>query len=436
MFNLNRHIAAFLVSGSMAASLIAQSADQPSKDNQNQDSKENQTTKDEIKAAKTLFLVVRAGQLADGSTLTMKELERIFTNSLKETKFKYEKIGVRNLSPTVFNDLNRIMNDGSGNVWRTELDEGLVVTQGMVDDRNLLLIRLPKPTMQVKSVKISTGSDNSIKEYTNTSENENRRVVRIATDTYAMPWELNTVINDIEIELTNEGKKLPKPIKKDLKGLANTQYYAVFIKNYEGNLNSLYKYIQNEEKQGNPITIAEGIQEYTVQLAAMGQESGTSEGTINDRNIWESRLPRLSRGKPSRVWSLFPLTKEQADAEIKKYEGKDPEEIVKEIEKSKKMTAEKLATVGPATEPQWLEMTPDNLGDFKRDIQLEGLDQLIEKYKDGFHRLKVYELEVKDANRKEAIRVKGKMIENEKVASLPGLIGQKVKAADKTGEKK
>ena len=434
MFNWNQYFAAIMISGAMLVPGFGQDTNNNKKEASGQNKPASST--EDIKTAKTLFLVVRVGQLADGTTLTGKELERIFTNSLKETGFKHEKIGVRSLSPSVFNDLNRIMNDGSSNVWRTELDKGVVVTQGMVDDRNLLLIRLPKPTMQVKSLDISTEPPTVGGQFTNDSKEEKRRVVRIASDAYAIPWELNTVINDIKINLMDEGKPLPE-IKKDLKGLANTQYYSVSIKNFDGNLNELYKYVQDENKQGNPIKIAEGIQEYTVQLAAMGQESDENIGGINDRNIWESRLPRLSRGKPSRVWSLFTLTKEQADAELKKYEGKDPEEIVKEIEKSGKlMTAEKLATVGPATEPQWLEMTPDNLGDFKRDIQLEGLDQLIEKYKDGFHRLKVYELEVKDAHRKEAIRVKGKMIENEKVASLPGLIGQKVKAADKTGEKK
>jgi hypothetical protein len=436
MVNWNHYFAGFLISGSMLTSSFGQEANNNKKEPAPQNKPVPPSSPDDIKTAKTLFLVVRVGQLADGTTLTGKELERIFTNSLKETGFKHEKIGVRSLSPSVFNDLNRIMNDGSSNVWRTELDKGVVITQGMVDDRNLLLIRLPKPTMQVKSVDISTEPASVGGLFTNESKDEKRRVVRIASDAYAIPWELNTVINNMKINLLDEGKPLPE-IKKDLKGLANTQYYAVSIKNFDGNLNELYKYVQDESKQGNPIKIAEGIQEYTVQLAAMGQESDDNPGRINDRNIWESRLPRLSKGKPSRVWTLFPLTKEQAEAELKKYEEKDPEEIVKEIEKSGKlMTADKMAAVGPATEPQWLEMTPDNLGDFKRDIQLEGLDQLIEKYKDGFHRLKVYELEVKDANRKEAIRVKGKMIENEKVASLPGLIGQKVKAGVQTGEKK
>ncbi len=387
----------------------------------------------------SIFLVVRVGQGQDkdgkSDTISKDELKRIIGNAIKDTNSEGT-LDVRDLSPSVFRDLNRIMNNSGAAAWRTEFD-GVAVSQAQIEEREVLLIKVPSTKHQVKQMDITTDKGKEPLVYTFNDKDESKRLVRVAADVYSIPWELNKVISDVKIQMLKEGVEQPA-ITKNFRGLASDRHYGVSIRNFKGDIKKLYKSIQSEDTNGNQIEIGDGVQEYIVQLATFGESAVIGVPALGERNEYYARIARPSKGKVTRSWSLFPLTKEQAETEVAKYSGKNPEEVMDILRKSNYSAVSTTKDAATLTgDPQWFEFNFNATKDLERAIVLTDLPKLLEKHKDGFYRVNIHELDVVGEDgrlkRREAIRTDKGYVYSEKIEGLSKVIEEKSKLTKKTG---
>ena len=387
----------------------------------------------------SIFLVVRVGQGQDkdgkSDTISKDELKRIIGNAIKDTNSEGT-LDVRDLSPSVFRDLNRIMNNSGAAAWRTEFD-GVAVSQAQIEEREVLLIKVPSTKHQVKQMDITTDKGKEPLVYTFNDKDESKRLVRVAADVYSIPWELNKVISDVKIQMLKEGVEQPA-ITKNFRGLASDRHYGVSIRNFKGDIKKLYKSIQSEDTNGNQIEIGDGVQEYIVQLATFGESAVIGVPALGERNEYYARIARPSKGKVTRSWSLFPLTKEQAETEVAKYSGKNPEEVMDILRKSNYTSVSTTKDAATLTgDPQWFEFNFNATKDLERAIVLTDLPKLLEKHKDGFYRVNIHELDVVGEDgrlkRREAIRTDKGYVYSEKIEGLSKVIEEKSKLTKKTG---
>lgn len=387
----------------------------------------------------SIFLVVRVGQGQDkdgkSDTISKDELKRIIGNAIKDTNSEGT-LDVRDLSPSVFRDLNRIMNNSGAAAWRTEFD-GVAVSQAQIEEREVLLIKVPSTKHQVKQMDITTDKGKEPLVYTFNDKDESKRLVRVAADVYSIPWELNKVISDVKIQMLKEGVEQPA-ITKNFRGLASDRHYGVSIRNFKGDIKKLYKSIQSEDTNGNQIEIGDGVQEYIVQLATFGESAVIGVPALGERNEYYARIARPSKGKVTRSWSLFPLTKEQAETEVAKYSGKNPEEVMDILRKSNYTAVSTTKDAATLTgDPQWFEFNFNATKDLERAIVLTDLPKLLEKHKDGFYRVNIHELDVVGEDgrlkRREAIRTDKGYVYSEKIEGLSKVIEEKSKLTKKTG---
>ena len=387
----------------------------------------------------SIFLVVRVGQGQDkdgkSDTISKDELKRIIGNAIKDTNSEGT-LDVRDLSPSVFRDLNRIMNNSGAAAWRTEFD-GVAVSQAQIEEREVLLIKVPSTKHQVKQMDITTDKGKEPLVYTFNDKDESKRLVRVAADVYSIPWELNKVISDVKIQMLKEGVEQPA-ITKNFRGLASDRHYGVSIRNFKGDIKKLYKSIQSEDTNGNQIEIGDGVQEYIVQLATFGESAVIGVPAPGERNEYYARIARPSKGKVTRSWSLFPLTKEQAETEVAKYSGKNPEEVMDILRKSNYTSVSTTKDAATLTgDPQWFEFNFNATKDLERAIVLTDLPKLLEKHKDGFYRVNIHELDVVGEDgrlkRREAIRTDKGYVYSEKIEGLSKVIEEKSKLTKKTG---
>lgn len=386
----------------------------------------------------SIFLVVRVGQGQDkdgkSDTISKDELKRIIGNAIKDTNSEGT-LDVRDLSPSVFRDLNRIMNNSGAAAWRTEFD-GVAVSQAQIEEREVLLIKVPSTKHQVKQMDITTDKGKEPLVYTFNDKDESKRLVRVAADVYSIPWELNKVISDVKIQMLKEGVEQPA-ITKNFRGLASDRHYGVSIRNFKGDIKKLYKSIQSEDTNGNQIEIGDGVQEYIVQLATFGESAVIGVPALGERNEYYARIARPSKGKVTRSWSLFPLTKEQAETEVAKYSGKNPEEVMDILRKSNYTSVSTTKEAATLTgDPQWFEFNFNATKDLERAIVLTDLPKLLEKHKDGFYRVNIHELDVVGEDgrlkRREAIRTDKGYVYSEKIEGLSKVIEEKSKIMQKS----
>ena len=386
----------------------------------------------------SIFLVVRVGQGQDkdgkSDTISKDELKRIIGNAIKDTNSEGT-LDVRDLSPSVFRDLNRIMNNSGAAAWRTEFD-GVAVSQAQIEEREVLLIKVPSTKHQVKQMDITTDKGKEPLVYTFNDKDESKRLVRVAADVYSIPWELNKVISDVKIQMLKEGVEQPA-ITKNFRGLASDRHYGVSIRNFKGDIKKLYKSIQSEDTNGNQIEIGDGVQEYIVQLATFGESAVIGVPALGERNEYYARIARPSKGKVTRSWSLFPLTKEQAETEVAKYSGKNPEEVMDILRKSNYTAVSTTKDAATLTgDPQWFEFNFNATKDLERAIVLTDLPKLLEKHKDGFYRVNIHELDVVGEDgrlkRREAIRTDKGYVYSEKIEGLSKVIEEKSKIMQKS----
>ena len=387
----------------------------------------------------SIFLVVRVGQGQDkdgkSDSISKEELKRIIGNAIKDTNSEGS-LDVKDLSPSVFRDLNRIMNNSGAAAWRTEFD-GVAVSQAQIEEREVLLIKVPSTKHQVKQMDITTDKSKEPLVYTFNDKDESKRLVRVAADVYSIPWELNKIILDMEIQMLKEGVAQPA-IGKNFRGLASDRHYGVSIRNFKGDIKKLYKSIQSEDTNGNQIEIGDGVQEYIVQLATFGESAVIGVPALSERNEYYARIARPSKGKVTRSWSLFPLTKEQAETEVGKYLGKNPEEVINILRESKYQPVSITEDAATKTgHPQWFEFNFNTTKDLERAIVLTDLPKLLENHKDGFYRVNIHELDVLGEDgrlkRREAIRTDKGYVYSEKIDGLSKVIEEKSKLNKKSG---
>lgn len=196
------------------------------------------------------------------------------------------------------------------------------------------------------------------------------------------------------------------------------KFYVVTMRNFRpinGGRPNHERFLQVIEEQNinapNPIQISRLGGDQLFVFADMASEAAedTEDPIIKDY-VLHFRRAGLPGRSVRRIWVLFPLTEAQYQEQWKKYASFPTKELPAEIRKNASLSDEKF-TVGPKTEPRWIELPPDlnNPGSFYRTIPLDDVPGLVNKYPDMWQ-LTVWENERIDSTGqpiREAILVKG-----------------------------
>jgi len=180
------------------------------------------------------------------------------------------------------------------------------------------------------------------------------------------------------------------------------RYYLVMLKNFSGNHKELMETIKKKTMPA-PLTDAVVGQGLTFLFASAGftlPVTGSFSG--NEYIPFMSQLPE--RENVRRVWMLFPLTEEQAEKELKRYQKFDVDTLPAEIRKNNPAWADEnpVLTVSDKTPARWIELpstSVDGRAGFSRRVRLENFRGLHAKYP-AARRLLVYEYMLGDDPRK------------------------------------
>jgi hypothetical protein len=170
-------------------------------------------------------------------------------------------------------------------------------------------------------------------------------------------------------------------------------YYLVALKNFTGSHKDLLKKVTDKTKDGvtNPLDDAVPGQDLTFVFASLGF-SLSRPGSFEE-NRYIPVLSSIEGRNPTRVWIRFPLTRKEAEDELKKYSAMKITEVSKAIRDNKPVWADenKTLTLTPEGSAQWIELPfNEKKQGFSRELELKGIAGLATKYPNA-HRLVVYE---------------------------------------------
>jgi hypothetical protein len=351
----------------------------------------------------TLFLLARIGRQDDGSPLNSKSLAQNFERGLKNAGCKYSgEVIVNTMSPTAFRSINKIVTGASEEPWKVTLQNGISLLHMEIEDALFLVIRMPEDRVsktQLNWIDISTmASDGFSGKYSALDNNESsiKKLILGSNDskdakikklnvlssnpqTYFIPWNLSSQISKVKIksQITDKaGKATTLEEEYSLDNLNSDLYFSLTVKNFEGDKNKLFKYIQTPEYFEDVIQIGADLSEYAIQMASMGVIGGGGKSVIDEKNNWVPLLSQTSKGNVQKAWILFPLNKDQAAKELKKFDKNKntPFDAYAAFKNSpyKKVTAKEDAVFKPNDEPRWYEL-PKGFGNhLTRPISLGG----------------------------------------------------------------
>ena len=161
------------------------------------------------------------------------------------------------------------------------------------------------------------------------------------------------------------------------------QYFSLSVRDFEGDKDLLFKYLQDKKNFVDTIKIGADLSEYVVQMASMGIiRDGKDTPPLDDQNQW---LVSISKGEADKAWILFPLTKAQAVQEKTRFDNLEtPQDAYAEFDKrANKISLDSKAgnTVDAKSKPMWFELSASK-DRFKRSIQLVNLQELLDTKSD------------------------------------------------------
>jgi len=371
---------------------------------QEQDVKKVNEEKSDVIPQKTnLFLLARVGRQDNGVQLNAEGLKENFLRGLNNSqpqKDSYSKIDVKPISPSVFRNINKIVAGNVEEPWRADLPNGVSMLHAEIEDTLYLIIRMPKDKkLQLEWVDITTvGSVEAVKYGAGGSKSLS--LLSTSPETYSIPWELNSQIKEVNMKVLElDGKSEVKSLqqKYPLGSLNSDLYYSITIKDFTGDKKKLFDYVQNPKNYEDVIQIGADLSDYIVQIASMGIIGGGEGVGIDENNNWTPRVSQNAKGNVARAWVLFPLTKQQAEEEIKKFSkimtpnaaykefAKMPNKVFAPVKKegapigNEKGKENDFVPGGPA---KWYELPKGNSGHLERSINLGDLQDFLDKNKE------------------------------------------------------
>jgi hypothetical protein len=376
---------------------------------------------DQKATKKTLFLLARVGRKDNGNQLSPNGLEQNFTMGLDKTKCKYAgKVLVKAISPSVFRNINKIVAGATDEPWKATLPNGVTLLHAEIEDSLFLAIRMPKEIKsQLEWIEIeATGAEEKSGKYGSGEGMKPLSLLGTSPTTYSIPWALNAQITKVKmkiLELDGQNKASSSEKEFPLEGLNSDLYYSLTVKDFEGDKQKLFDFVQDPINFEDVIQIGADMSEYVVQMASMGVLGGGTGPGFDDKNNWMPMVSQNSKGNVERAWVLFPLTKDQAEAELKKFDKKDtPFDAYKKFAAMpNKVTANMDAKFKVGSPAQWYEL-PKGVGfQLTRPIDLGDLKDFFDNQKD-FEMLVVRERQLskddKEKNKMDGKENEGKQL--------------------------
>ena len=365
---------------------------------------------DQKATKKTLFLLARVGRTDKGVQLSPKGLEQNFTMGLDKTGCKYAgKVLVKAISPSVFRNINKIVAGATEEPWKATLPNGVTLLHAEIEDSLFLAIRMPKEIKsQLEWIEIeATGAEEKSGKYGSGEGMKPLSLLGTSPTTYSIPWVLNAQITKVKmkiLELDAQNKASSSEKEFPLEGLNSDLYYSLTVKDFEGDKQKLFNFVQDEKNFVDVIKIGEDLSEYVVQMASMGVLSSGTETIFNEKNEWMATVLQNAQQNVERAWILFPLDKEQAKMELLKFDKNDtPFDAYKKFEKMPNKVPANMNMVAIVTlnkpEPKWYELPKVGQGQLTRAINLTDLKEFYESKKD-FEILVIRERQLSEEDKK------------------------------------
>ena len=345
---------------------------------------------DQKATKKTLFLLARVGRQDDGTQLNPETLEQNFTKGLDKSGCKYAgKVLVKAISPSVFRSITKIVAGAIEEPWKATLPNGVTLLHAEIEDSLFLAIRMPKDIKsQLEWIEIeATGAEEKSGKYGSGEGMKPLSLLGTSTTTYSIPWVLNAQITKVKmkiLELDAQNKASSSEKEFPLEGLNSDLYYSLTVKDFEGDKQKLFNYVQDPINFEDVIQIGADLSEYVVQMASMGVIGGDSTGIgFDEKNRWLPVVSQNSKGNVERAWVLFPLNKDQAEAELKKFDKKDTpfNSYKKFAAMPNKVPANSDVKIDFKT-PQWYELPKGFQGQLTRPIDIGDLREFYDNQKD------------------------------------------------------
>jgi hypothetical protein len=189
---------------------------------------------------------------------------------------------------------------------------------------------------------------------------------------------LETSISPRTAELTLK-KAGGQPRKVTITWPVSDRYFIVSLENFAGDARQLTGALMDKNVMGTPFKSVGPVEPMSLVLADLRAMISSVTKSWNG-NTFEVQIPGLRDAKTTRVWVLFPLTREQKDRELAeinaRIESGSSQDLSKAI-RTRSMPARpgQAYVMRPDTEPKWYELTGGEDKPFRGDFTLAAIDQ-------------------------------------------------------------
>jgi hypothetical protein len=292
---------------------------------------------------------------------------------------------IYNISPVFMEEIQRLIHGGRWQVQPADDPKGgdtnestLGSTKGNVTIRhlgaadNIYEIRLPTHSYLIKEMSVEY-SNGKTKTYKVASPKDKQ------TPTLELRYPGSYIFrsDDKEIPKKCTLKLLDQMGEKDftVEWPVQSKAYLIVLSGYEGNIQELFKVVQDPNRVANPIQL-QSLDQHIFAIASVGLEA--EEGSFIRGNTLTVTVPDLKTRNVRHVWIYFPLREEEVDKEIKRWsEHKSvdlPRLIENELVRSTELSQIDKTSVG---QPKWWETTR-NGNQFIRSFTLVDIPDLAE----------------------------------------------------------
>lgn len=395
----------------------------------------------------TLFLLVRTPPSETADKLHFK-FETGLKQTVKEMVCDYTKLErPEMIPPATFESISRLLGGG--------FSQAPVALNGEISWRQIPArdtvweLKLPKAKQVLKELTVEYKKAGTVK-YTTASNkpdekrDETKEFGLILPGSYSIPMladdEPESYSGTVR-ELDPETNMVKETEIKKTKFPEIDRFFSITIRGFRGNQQRLFDVMQDSRFVPNPVKNLEPVKNYTFAFANLSSDLPIG-GRILEGQEYLARVPSVTGRNAKRVWIMFPLTKEEADAkakELNKLSGADLSKLIRTTGDT--VTAKDNELVNADSKPRFFELPDMSNGNqtlFGRNIKLEDFRGLAKKYP-AVHRLVLWEFDNGDTQSSiEVADNNGKSVNvlNEEIVALPNILQEKSKAPpEKEGSK-
>ena len=304
-------------------------------------------------------------------------------------------------------------------------------------------LRLPKTTQLLSELTVKYARAGDVK-YTSQKKGAGDQQFRmLVPGTYAVPILGDDFPESYTVKVEELGAD-PKTISQK-EFPKYDRYFVLRIGGFKGNQNRVLEILSDPNVIPNPILSLEPLKNYHFAFANLSDLTPSYDGLLEGQS-YVARVGKIEGRAAKRVWTLFPLSKGEAEDRSKEFAGKSGADIARMIRDDKNnVPANQEALVEANSPARWFELPDTYTGmdatrrfqTFGRSIPLGNFGDLANKYPQ-IYRLVAWEFD--NGEIQSAIEVRdpeGKRVNvlAEEIKALPGALRERIKKDDKAPAK-